>query len=76
MQGYKYKTETEAIAARQQAADYYGLPITPESMTIYFVNYQFASDDGFWYIVWCEGCTEVFGKPIEFEVIEPKQTDI
>jgi hypothetical protein len=25
--GYKYTTETEAIAARQTAADYMGLPV-------------------------------------------------
>jgi hypothetical protein len=69
--GYKYQTEREAMSARQKAADFYGLPVSTESTTIYFVNYQFASDDGFWYIVWCEGCTEVFGKPIKFEVTEP-----
>ena len=27
MQGYIYNTETEAIAARQAAADYMGLPV-------------------------------------------------
>ena len=27
MLGYKYTTETEAIAARQTAADYMGLPV-------------------------------------------------
>jgi hypothetical protein len=30
MQGYKYNTETEAIAARQTAADYMGLPVEME----------------------------------------------
>ena len=28
--GYKYTTEQEAIDARKQCADYYGLPKTPE----------------------------------------------
>jgi hypothetical protein len=69
--GYKYQTEQEAQQAIQQAADYYGLPVTPESTTIYFVNYNYSELDGFYYIVWVEGCTEVLGEPIEFEITEP-----
>jgi hypothetical protein len=69
--GYKYQTEQEAQQARQQAADYYGLPVTPESTTIYFVNYNYSELDGFYYIVWGEGCTEALGEPIEFEITEP-----
>jgi len=69
--GYTYQTEQEAQQARQQAADYYGLPVTPESTTIYFVNYNYSEIDGFYYIVWVEGCTEVLGEPINFEITEP-----
>jgi hypothetical protein len=69
--GYKYQTEQEAQQARQQAADYYGLPVTPESTTIYFVNYNYSELDEFYYIVWVEGCTEVLGEPINFEITEP-----
>jgi hypothetical protein len=69
--GYKYQTEREAISARKKAADYYGFPVTPECTTIYFVDYTYSELDDFWYIRWCEGCTEVLGKPIKFEVSEP-----
>lgn len=37
--GYKYNTESEAITARQQCADFYGLPKSPEDKTIYWVDY-------------------------------------
>jgi len=70
IKGYRFATEQAAIAARKQAADFYGLPVSPESTTIYFVDYIYSELDGFWYIRWCEGCTEVLGKPIEFEVTE------
>jgi hypothetical protein len=68
IKGYRFATERAAIAARKQAANFYGLPVSPESTTIYFVNYQYCDSGGFWYITWCEGCTEVFGNPIEFEI--------
>ena len=35
MEGYIYNTEQEAIDARQLAADYKGLPINPNDITIY-----------------------------------------
>ena len=37
--GYKYNAESEAIAARKQCADFYGLPKSPEDGTIYWVDY-------------------------------------
>jgi hypothetical protein len=64
--GYLYNTEAEAIEARQIAATYYGLPKTPDSTTIYFVDY--AQSGEYYYIAWCEGCTEALGEPIEFEL--------
>ena len=66
--GYKYLTEQDAINARQQAADYYGLPVSPDSITLYFVNYNYSEIDNFWYIIWVDGCTEVFGNPEDFEI--------
>lgn len=71
VQGYKYNTEQQAIEARKQAADYYGLPVTPDAITRYFVDYNYTEIDQFWYIVWCEGCTEALGEPTEFEITEP-----
>ena len=71
MQGYIFQTETEAIAARQAAADYMGLPKNPNDTTIYWVNYSYSELDGFWYIRHVEGLEAVLGEPIEFEVTQP-----
>jgi hypothetical protein len=68
--GYKYQTEQEAIDARKQCADYYGLPKSPEDVTQYWVDYQEASLDTpiFWYIMFDESIREILGEPTEFEV--------
>ena len=71
MLGYQYFTEQEAIDARKQCADYYGLPKSPEDETIYWVNYENASLNTpiFWYIVFDESIRIILGKPTEFEII-------
>jgi hypothetical protein len=68
--GYKYFTEQEAIDARKQCADYYGLPKSPEDITQYWVDYQEASLDTpiFWYIMFDESIRDILGEPEEFEV--------
>jgi len=63
MQGYTYNTEQEAIDARQQAADYKGLPVNQGDTTIYWVNYSYSELDGFYYIRHVEGLEAVLGKP-------------
>jgi hypothetical protein len=68
MQGYKYTTETEAIAARKAAADYMGLPKNPNDTTIYWVNYSYSDLDGFWYITYVEGLEAVFGEPSDITI--------
>ena len=72
MTGYKYTTEQEAIDARKQCADYYGLPKTPDSVTRYYVDYQEATLDNpiFWYIQHNEGVEPILGQPIEFNVTQ------
>lgn len=70
MQGYIFQTETEAIAARQTAADYMGLPV-PNGETLYWVNYNYSELDGFYYIAYVEGLDSALGEPIEFEVTQP-----
>jgi hypothetical protein len=72
IEGYKYNTEIEAQFARKQCADYYGLPVSPEDTTIYWVDYNEASlnDPIFWYIVYDESILDILGNPTEFEVIE------
>lgn len=69
--GYKYTTEQEAIDARKQCADYYGLPVAPDDVTQYWVDYETAELDNpiFWYIVFDESIRVILGEPIEFEVI-------
>jgi hypothetical protein len=71
--GYKYQTEQEAIDARKQCADYYGLPVTPEDVTQYWVDYQTAELDTpiFWYIQFDPSIEMILGEPINFEVTTP-----
>ncbi len=66
--GYKFNTEAEAKIARKLCADYYGLPKSPESITIWYVDYAYSELDNFYFIVWAEGVTEVLGEPIQFEI--------
>lgn len=70
MLGYKYFIEQEAIDARKQCADYYGLPKSPEDETIYWVDYNY-SELNFWYIIFDESIEPILGKPTEFEIITP-----
>ena len=72
--GYQYITEEEAINARQQAADYKGLPV-PNGRSLYWVNYNYASENEppFYYIRYVDGLEAVFGQPTEFEVIIPDE---
>lgn len=69
--GYKYTNEQEAINARKQCADYYGLPVKPDDVTQYWVNYETAELDNpiFWYIVFDPSIEMILGEPTEFEVI-------
>jgi hypothetical protein len=68
--GYKYTNEQEAIDARKQCADYYGLPVAPDDVTQYWVDYETAEFDTpiFWYIVFDESIEMILGEPTEFEV--------
>lgn len=71
MTGYTFTTEQEAIDARQQAADYMGLPVEGGS-TLYWVNYEYSEMDGFYYIQHVEGLEAILGEPIEFTVTIPE----
>ncbi len=68
--GYKYLTEQEAIDARKQCADYYGLPKTPDDTTLYWVDYNTAEDDTpiFWYIIFDVSIEIILGTPTTFDV--------
>ena len=75
--GYKYNTESEAIASRKQCADFYGLPITPDDVLKYYVDYQEASLNTpiFWYTVFDEGVREILGEPETFNVVFEEPTE-
>jgi len=70
--GYTYSTEQEAIQARKDCADYYGLPKTPNSTTKYYVDYLFAdlNTPQFWYIEYYEGTEPILGEPITFNILQ------
>lgn len=71
--GYKYTNEQEAIDARKQCADYYGIPVAPDDVTQYWVDYETAELDTpiFWYIQFDESIRVILGEPTEFEVTVP-----
>jgi hypothetical protein len=71
MTGYKYTTEQEAIAARNQATTYKGLP-NPQGDTLYWVNYNYSNLDSIYYIQYVDGLENVLGTPIEFTITIPE----
>lgn len=71
MLGYTYTTESEAIAARQTAADYMGFPV-PGGETLLWVDYSYSELDGFYYIQYVDGLEAALGDPIEFNVTQPE----
>jgi len=68
--GYKYTNEKDAIDARKQCADYYGLPVSPEDVTQYWVDYETADLDTpvFWYIIFDPSIEQILGQPTQFEL--------
>jgi hypothetical protein len=67
MQGYIFTTESEAIAARQTAATYMGLP-APNGETLYWVNYTYSELDRFYYITYVDGLEAVLGQPTDIAI--------
>tara|TARA_Y100001937_G_C7130430_1_gene337059 strand:- start:3614 stop:3859 length:246 start_codon:yes stop_codon:yes gene_type:complete len=70
--GYKYTNEAEAIEARKECADFYGLPKTPIDETLYWVDYNEATEDNpiFWYIIFDESIRGILGAPTIFTVTD------
>ncbi len=71
IKGYKYTNKQDAIDARKACADYYGLPVKPDDVTKYYVDYSEASLDSpvFWYIEYYTGTEPILGDFYEFEVM-------
>jgi hypothetical protein len=74
MQGYIFQTESEAIAARQTAATYMGLPV-PNGETLYWVNYNYSELDGFWYIMHVDGLEAALGEPTDITITPHDETN-
>jgi hypothetical protein len=72
IKGYKYTTETEAIAAQKQCDTFYGIPVSPDDITQHWISYNFAelNTPQFWYITFDESLLPILGQPTEFEVIQ------
>ena len=72
--GYKYTNEQDAINARKACADFYGLPVSPEDVTQYWVDYEIAELDNpiFWYIQFDSSIEMILGEPTTFEVTTPE----
>ena len=70
--GYKYTTEQEAIAAQTQCDAFYGIPKKPTDITQHWIGYQFAelNEPKFYYITFDESLIPILGTPSEFEVIQ------
>lgn len=68
--GYKYTTEEEAIAAQKQCDTFYGIPKSPDDVTQHWVSYYYAelNTPQFWYILAHESLNSILGTPSEFEV--------
>lgn len=68
--GYKYTNEAEAIQARKDCAEHYGLPVEPNDTTKYWVDYSEANLNVpiFWYINFDESIEVILGVPETFEV--------
>jgi hypothetical protein len=71
--GYKYTIEQEAIDARELVDTYYGIPVSPDSVTQNWCEYETANLDTpvFYFIRFDESLTVVLGQPITFEVTTP-----
>jgi len=67
MLGYQYFIEQEAINARKECADYYGLPSSPDNETIYWVDYNY-SELEFWFIIFDESIRIILGEPTNFKI--------
>lgn len=70
MLGYIYTSEAEAITARNQAANYKGLPNT-QGDTLYWVNYNYSNLDSIYYIGYVDGLENVLGAPSEITITSP-----
>jgi len=68
MVGYKYNTEQEAIDAVALCNEYYGIPVSEDSVTQTFTDYFYNESIGY-YIIYSEELQQVLGNPQEIIII-------
>ena len=71
--GYKYNTEAEALNAVQLCNTYYGIPASPEDVTINYCYYYFGQDtiSTFYYIYYYDTLVVVLGEPTTITIDNP-----
>jgi hypothetical protein len=71
IKGYKFTTESEAKEAVNSCNLYYGIPKNSADITKNWVNYKKAELNNplFYYIIYNKTLDNIFGKPIEFNII-------
>jgi hypothetical protein len=71
--GYKYANEQDAINARELVDTYYGIPVSPDSVTQNWCEYETANLDTpvFYFIRFDESLEVVLGEPQTFNIQNP-----
>jgi hypothetical protein len=71
--GYKYTNEQDAIDARELIDSYYGIPVSPDSVTQNWCEYETANLDipVFYFIRFDESLRVVLGEPQTFNIQNP-----
>lgn len=67
MLGYIFLSENDAYTSRELCDTYYGIPVSPESITTNWCEYHLSTNGEFWYIIYDDSLRIILGEPIEFE---------
>jgi hypothetical protein len=78
IKGYKFTTEANAIYAQSECDMHYGIPVSENSVTRHWIEYNYASlnEPKFWYIIHHNSLEDVLGEPETFDIVEPILTSI
>lgn len=64
MKGYKYDTKEDAIGCRSMCASFKGLPLSSDSITRYWIDFNYSELDGFYYMLYEDGMEVLLGEPV------------
>lgn len=70
--GYKYTTEQEAIAAQTSCDEYYNIVPKEGNIAQHWTGYNYSTLDNFYYIAADPSLIPVLGEPIEFDLTLPE----